>query len=375
MDFAPDTDRSIFLQGRIDQALVDRVTPDVVRLHSANPRPITVFIDSLGGFISSGGKLFDLIKAPNFNGDRADLIVIVTGTAASAAADFAALADYAYVFPHSVVLYHGTRQDSQQALTVSDAQSLAESLRQTNESYALPLAKRAVERFILRLNSFPAEFHDFLSDQQKGLDKLMAALSSRLGYPAQRLVTRALEKQHALQALSRSASEHFKRLKRKLGDNEFEGELLLSILRSKLRANKSKRWLLSEGRLDELDADFRLVHDYHFGNQASELHRLVTVYGTTFLAGHEQTNPLMNNAPDDKQRLEWIRITTWPRLQALWYFCVSLSRLLQDDDYWLSAYDAYWLGLVDEVIGSGLPNLRELLNTPAMPTSAGVSSP
>jgi hypothetical protein len=32
-------------------------------------------------------------------------------------------------------LYHGTRQDSQQSLTVADAQSLAESLRQTNESY------------------------------------------------------------------------------------------------------------------------------------------------------------------------------------------------------------------------------------------------
>jgi len=49
------------------------------------------------------------------------------------------------------------------------------------------------------------------------------------------------------------------------------------------------------------------------------------------------------------------------KLRPLWYFVVSLCRVLQTADHELTAVDAYWLGLVDEVPGSGLPNLRQSL--------------
>ncbi len=53
---------------------------------------------------------------------------------------------------------------------------------------------------------------------------------------------------------------------------------------------------------------------------------------------------------------------------------VSLCRILQSDDFSLSAEEAYWLGLVDEVQGSGLPNLRELLeNVPVDPDQPKVT--
>jgi hypothetical protein len=45
---------------------------------------------------------------------------------------------------------------------------------------------------------------------------------------------------------------------------------------------------------------------------------------------------------------------------------VSLCRLLQEDDYELGAQEAYWLGIVDEVPGSALPNLREMAETDAV---------
>lgn len=373
MEFVPDSNRAMFLQGRIDQALVDRLTPEIVRLHTNNPQPITVFVDSPGGFISSGRRLFDLVKAPNLNGDKGDLIVVVTGTAASAAADFMALADYAYLYPHSLVLYHGTRQDSQQSMTVADAQTLAESLRQTNETYALPLARKAVERFILRLNSFPKEFQEFLHNQQAGLDALIKAVSVQLGSNARHMVQRALERQHALQELTQAAMVHLKRFKRQMTDNEFEAQLLIGILQSKIKLHKSRRWRLSEGRLSELDADFRLLHDFHFGDQNSELHRLVAIYGETFLLKDEQQDPILLEDRASKTRQDWITAKARPRLQALWYLCVSMSRLLQDDDHWLSAYDAYWLGLADEIIGANLPNLRELLNGSQSPVPASAT--
>lgn len=370
MEFIPDKARIIFLQGRIDQQLIDRLTPQIVALHADNPKPITVFVDSPGGLTWSGRRLFDLIKAPNLNGDRADLIVVVTGTAASAAADFMAQADYSYLFPHSSVLYHGTRQDSQQALTVADAQSLAESLRQTNESYAMPLARRAIERFILRLYSFPKEFQEFLLNQNTGLDSLVNALSNKLGFSAFKMLSKALERQHALQELTSAVLVHLKRFKNAPKGNDLEAQLLIGILNSKIKLNKSKRWRLSEGKLPEIEADFRLLHDFHFGEQNSEVFRLVDIYGESFLVKDELDNSVMNQPKDTAERRQWIEAKARPRLQALWYFCVSMSRLLQEDEHWLYSHDAYWLGLADEVIGSGLPNLRELLN---IPTSVSAS--
>ena len=53
--------------------------------------------------------------------------------------------------------------------------------------------------------------------------------------------------------------------------------------------------------------------------------------------------------------------------QPLWYFMVSLCRLLQSDDFDLNPKEAYWLGLIDEVPGSDLPNLRVIFeNAPPL---------
>jgi len=365
MDLTPNADRAFFLQGRIDQALVDRLTPVIMKLHSESSGPITVYVDSLGGFISSGRKLFDLVKAPRLDGGKCSLIAVVTGTAASAAADFSALADYAILYPHSVMLYHGTRQESQQALTVADAQSLAESLRQTNETYALPLAQKSVERLILRLLSFPDRFHAFIQSPGSDFGALIHELRNELSSGASRLAESAIGRQRALQTLTIAVDAHMQQCDHPLGDNELEAEILIGILRAKLKAQESSTWLLSDGRLSELEADFLLLHDYHFGRQSSEVTRLSRLYGPTFLNDAEKAHYESQKQADLKAASEWLMDTTRPRLQPVWYFCVSLCRLLQDDDHWLSAYDAYWLGLADEVLGTQLPNMRELLAMPA----------
>jgi hypothetical protein len=49
------------------------------------------------------------------------------------------------------------------------------------------------------------------------------------------------------------------------------------------------------------------------------------------------------------------------KLDVLWYFVVSLCRLLQTKDYQLTPEEAYWLGVVDEVTGSGLQSDREMI--------------
>jgi hypothetical protein len=63
-----------------------------------------------------------------------------------------------------------------------------------------------------------------------------------------------------------------------------------------------------------------------------------------------ETNP--------QAQLQYIVNTVSPRLEPLWFLAVSLARTLQEGEFPLNTTEAYWLGLVDEVVGSGLPCLR-----------------
>ena len=52
------------------------------------------------------------------------------------------------------------------------------------------------------------------------------------------------------------------------------------------------------------------------------------------------------------------------RLTPIWFLLVSIGRLLQKGEYELSAEDAYWFGIVDEVYGrEDLLSLREFLES------------
>jgi ATP-dependent protease ClpP protease subunit len=87
----------------------------------------------------------------NQDGNRCKLITVVTGIAASAAADLLALGDYAISYLHTRIFYHGSRQDADSAITVESATTMVSSLRQTNEFFARRLEKFAFKRLFLRL--------------------------------------------------------------------------------------------------------------------------------------------------------------------------------------------------------------------------------
>jgi len=53
----------------------------------------------------------------------------------------------------------------------------------------------------------------------------------------------------------------------------------------------------------------------------------------------------------EEQREERMYEQVKPLLRPLWLFFVALCYALQDEDNELSATDAFWLGLIDEVIG------------------------
>ena len=87
-NFRPNPARAIFVLGLIDQPLIERLTPQIVTLCSQNREPITVYIDSRGGSVASAESILRLLQSTDQDGaSPCRLITVVTGHAASAAAD------------------------------------------------------------------------------------------------------------------------------------------------------------------------------------------------------------------------------------------------------------------------------------------------
>jgi ATP-dependent protease ClpP protease subunit len=348
-DYRENPKRAIYVFGKIGQELIDRLTPTINDLRLSSAEPITAYIDSNGGLIGSAEVLRNLIKSQNPDGGRCKLITVVTGSAKSAAADLLALGDYAIAYDHTEVLYHGSRDSLKEALTSEMASRLARNLEQTNEFFAVRLARCAFARFVLRITQFKDEFQRYRLDP--ALSILVTALRKELHSANTILLREAMRKQKLIGELSLSVGKHMKRFKGaggNLSPAQFEAEIFKGVLNSKLKLHKKDGWLPSETGMQEVTNDFQLLHDFHFGSQTRALATLERTYGELVLTDEEKLQySAMTGTKQEKDA--WLCRTSEPRIQPIWYFLVSLCRLLQAEDYELQAREAYWLGLVDEV--------------------------
>jgi len=113
---------------------------------------------------------------------------------------------------------------------------------------------------------------------------------------------------------------------------------------------------LSRTGMREVASDFSLIHDY--ASQTKDLDAQLEVYGSLFLT-QEQSAEFKSKS--EEERKVYLECHAADKLEVLWYFVVSLCRLLQTKDYQLTPEEAYWLGVVDEVTGSGLQSDREMI--------------
>ena len=132
--------------------------------------------------------------------------------------------------------------------------------------------------------------------------------------------------------------------------------LVRAILDYRSRLHKEDDWLLSRTGMREVASDFNLIHDY--ASQTKDLDALLEVYGSLFLTQAQSTEFKGKSKEEQKVYLE---SHAAEKLDVLWYFVVSLCRLLQTKDYKLTPEEAYWLGVVDEMTGSGLQSDREMI--------------
>jgi len=62
-NFRLDPTRAIYVSGVINDELITRLTPEIIRLHHSAKTPISVYIDSPGGLISSMETILNLLRS------------------------------------------------------------------------------------------------------------------------------------------------------------------------------------------------------------------------------------------------------------------------------------------------------------------------
>jgi ATP-dependent protease ClpP protease subunit len=352
--------RAVYLTGRIDQGLVDKITPVINELRHENTEPITAYIDSPGGSIVLAETIRHQIRTPNPDGKKCRLITVVISRAGSAAADLLALGDYAIAYPYGDMIYHGSSQSSDIPLTTESAIRAARSLQQTNEDCAIRLARHTFPRFILRITQLRPEMAKYVNDPT--LTTLTNALRGELSSANARMLREAVRKQRIIGDLNGYVFRHIRKFKNHGADltaAEWEGEMLRAIVKYRIKLHKDRNdsWLLSESGIQEVTEDFNLLHDFHYGSQTKDLTTWDKTYGEMFLSDAEKQERLALTG-SEAEKEKWLIEKSEMKLRPLWYLMISICRLLQGADYRVSPEEGYWLGLVDEVLGSSLPCVR-----------------
>ncbi len=264
-------------------------------------------------------------------------------------ADLLALGDYAIAYRNSLALYHGTRQASQDALTTEKAESLAKSLKQTNEQFALPLARRAFRRCVLNYNNLAGQFgkaRKELSRQDEvpksDLECFAYLLYHKLSQGVRDLPLKAFELQRSIAQLNHYIfSERKFNVEPNAKPAQMEADVLKLILDDELRRERDYPWELSGGGLTEVERDFNQFIDYFLGEYRGHLEGLIPELGDLFLDDSELAERKSLGEKPATEKVEWLKAKVESKMHPLWYFVVSLFRLLQQGEYVLSPRDAY----------------------------------
>lgn len=355
-NFRLNPERAIFVNGRIDQELLDRLTPTIVRLTHTSIEPISVYIDSPGGSVDHAVAIRDLLSSSDQNGrSRCRIITAVTNLAASAAADLLAMGDYAVAYPHVEILFHGIRIPAA-TVTHENASALAEGLRLFNNRDAMKLARKCIHRIVFRYHSVNA----------LSLPQFIEMLKHETSTRAVEVLDAAVERFARLEEVRNYV---FKRTRIRAGRRgaDIEGNLLHTLIEFEKEKNPDRNWTFKKGGLRHLAEDFLLFNDYFTPEQVGGLTEICEQMADYVLTEDDKLE--IDRHPEEKRAaltIEKARVALGP----IWSFTIALSQVLHKSENTFTAKDAFWLGLIDEVMGENLWSLRLLVESvdPVIPT-------
>jgi ATP-dependent protease ClpP protease subunit len=356
--FRPDPLRAIYIEGPFDDKLLTKITPQILRFLAHNRKPITAYIlDSPGGNTAVAQGILRMLHSSNQDSEKpCRLITVVTAKAQSAAADLLSAGDYAIAYPDSSLLYHGIRIPalipSLQSLTAERTSLLAHLIRITSDAFAMELSRRAEGRFSFRFWSLFPTFAEIRKKSPKLTDFncFVKHVTPRLSKGAQKVFAKAQTRYERYQPLlERLAAKKKGGKKNKVTDEE--ARQIKAIVDFEREENKAKAgWTFKHDGLSRITEDFFQIAEYIETIEGKRLDKWCKQFGRVGLDNDALQE--IDAIADEKARDEALIAKVKPSIQPLLSFFIALCHALQEDDNELSAVDAYWLGLIDEVNGA-----------------------
>lgn len=377
VNYRPDPARAIYVHGPIDNQLVYRLTPRILTLQAENRSPITVYIDSPGGNIASEESLRRLLNASDQNlNPPCRIITVVTSKAASAAADLLSSGDYAIALPQSTIVYHGIRTLRDTPLTVEMTSLMASLLRSVNARYAKELMVKNEFRFMVHFLLLTNQFDGVRERTRKKLmsdtECFRTIISNKLSERAKKLLKTATMRQVRYEKLL----DIVKKPTKCKNMARIEAMRIKAMVDYEVGIHKNDpNWTFYDDGLTQLNDDFFHLNEHLEGLDNDRLDNLCTQWGKFALSPSDKK--IIDQTPESSRDEVLIQMKR-PLLEPLWSFHVALCHTLQEGENELTAADAYWLGLIDEVMGekelSGFRQIAEYQEDPPESESSQVQT-
>lgn len=386
-------DRSILVDSVVDDELVRRLTPQILKLRQSGTDPITVGINSPGGSLASLDVLLALLTDPNQDGHHGEIITVATHRAYSSAANLLAFGTYAVGLKHSEILYHDVRYGGMDDVTPGKARDAAKLLQDTNDAFALRLAQRVIQRLVWVYIDLRKNFKDVqtnFSNRHKKYTKLLSAYAPpvdgfecidlasfattlwvKLSTKNDTLITNVMDRlsqwisftkiaksapaykvggapepglldgARHMHELFKGNPEHFQQCEEPL-------KLFLSLFLADVAQSKSEQVNFG-ATLERAVREFGVLQSLNekrhvlFASELMSKHEVI-FFNRSFADG-------LDHLPEAERNDLLAKAA--PHARLLWHFCFLLCRELFEGEHVLSPHEAQILGLIDEVAGGG----------------------
>jgi hypothetical protein len=219
-------------------------------------------------------------------------------------------------------------------------------------------------RFVLRYFVYlKPQFDAFRQESGKpGADDIecfCSLLSQRLSAPANRLVDQARERHSRYNKLFDTILKKALRGAEKKDARTVEGSILKALVDFELvSARKEKNWSFRYGGLTRLTDDFSLLLEFLENSSSKQFRGVCKRWGDFILTETEKSKLAgLTESERAEEQFQFAR----EHMLAPWALFVAMCHCLQTDEHILTPRDAFWLGLIDEVIGEAdLPCLRTM---------------
>jgi len=352
----PSRSRAVKIHAGIKGASANRVYQEVIALKQASNEPITLFFKSNGGSVRSLKKLESLLDATNFDCRFPQFITVAEGTVRSAAANLLVMGHYAYAKMGSKFVFHGVRYSGIEEfkyINQEDAIFVALRLKTENRRIAVKLARSIIYRIIHRLQ----QYLDTLNGPKEWPTRNIAPLFNNfIDYLHSNLFSN--KSRGLIEDMRESAQTMLKFIDcYEPGITKSKEQTLASKHAKLLKAiliNKQNRWSdemagNNEAMTAEVMIDFLFLKEIIADSQFSLALDLTSTFHQALLMNAPAGSFQMTGARDTDATND-VRSVLLP----LWCFSLAIGHRLMRHESTISAPDAYWLGLIDEVLGTDL---------------------